>query len=386
MSIWSELAQEALPGLGRMRRLLAHLGHPEEGLPVIQVAGTHGKTSVIGILESTLGVAGVQVGVVTSLDRPHPWEAARLAGKYLCSERLEPLVSQAVWPWEDFAEVGRPTPQEAVLAGALAYFAALKVELVLLERTVGGPWDPTNCVRPQLSLLTQVLPPANAEWEVRGLAQAGVPLLTTAEDEALLAVAEACQAAGAALSLVGSQDVKLVELGWDRAVWRSHSDPFSLGLFETPFLGAYQAPNLAVSLATLAELMGGFGLSRGAVAEGLRSLSLPCRFELVHRGPWVIVDVCQTGVAAHALRRSLAHLPPLEGRRHLLLSHPSSTLAAEMLEILRPAFSRAEEVLPAQLAEAARRWASRLGEEDLLVIAGVYPALWEVRRVFVPSP
>lgn len=386
MSIWSELSQEALPGLARVKRLLAHLGHPEEDLPVIHVAGTHGKTSVIGIIESVLKAANVAVGVVTSLDQPQPWAAARLQGEPLPPERLEALVIQAVRAWEEFEEVGRPTPREAVLAAALAHFAATEAELVLLERTIGGPWDPTNCVRPQLSLLTNIFPPEGAEWEVKGLVQPGVPLLTPVEDEALVALAEACQAAGAALSLVDARDVELLDLRWDRAVWRSLTDPFSLGPFETSFLGAYQAPNLAVSLAALAELLGGYGLSRSAVEEGLRTLSLPCRFELVHRAPWVILDAAQTEVAAQALRLSLAPLPHLLGRQHLLLSHPSATVAKDMLAALRSAFFRVEEVPPSELAEAAQRLASRLGEQDLLVVAGPFPALWEVRRVFIPSP
>ncbi|MFN3346768.1 MAG: hypothetical protein ACK42E_03035, partial [Candidatus Bipolaricaulaceae bacterium] len=225
MSIWSELSREALPGLGRVKRLLARLGHPEEGLPVIQVGGTHGKTSVIGMVESVLNAAGVPVGVVTSLDRPQPWTAARLQGEPLPPERLEGLVVQALRTWEDFVEVGRPTAQEAVLAAALAHFAAQEAALVLLERTIGGPWDPTNCVRPQLSLLTDVFPPEGAEWEAKGLVQSGVPLLTPVEDEAVVAVAEACQAAGAALSLVDARDVELLDLRWERAVWRSLTDP-----------------------------------------------------------------------------------------------------------------------------------------------------------------
>lgn len=385
MSIWSELSREALPGPGRTRELLARLGHPEEGLFAVHVAGTHGKTSVIEILESVLRVAGVPVGVITSFDRPRPWEAARFAGAPLPRERLEALVGQALRPFGDFGGLGRPTVQEAVFAAALAQFAAARAELVLLERHFGGPWDPANCVRPRLSLLTPVVPPESVEWEVKGLAQLGVPLLTTAADVSLLALAEACRSAGAALCLVDPDDVRLLELRWDRAVWHSRSDPFSLGPFETPFLGAYQAQNFAVSLAACAELLGGFSLSRGVIQEGLARVSLPCRFELVHRAPWVILDAAQSVAAAQSLLPSLERLPHLRGRRHLLLAHTSPTLARDMANVLHPAFSEACETAPQALAEAARGWASRLGDGDLLLVVGPLPALWEVRRVFSPT-
>ncbi|MEN3009568.1 MAG: hypothetical protein ABDI20_01050 [Candidatus Bipolaricaulaceae bacterium] len=385
MSIWAELSPEALPGLARVRRLLERLGHPEAGLAAVHVAGAHGKTSVIVFLESILRAAGVPAGALTSSDPRRPWEAARLAGEPVARERLEALVAGAVRPWGDFVDVGRPTPQEAVFAAALAHFAAAGAALVLLERSLGGPWDPTNCVRSQLSLLTHVAPPENAEWEVQGLVQPGVPLLTTA-DEALVALAEACRATGAALSLVDPEDVELLELRWERAVWRSRSDPFSLGPFETPFLGAYQAPNLAVALAACAELLGGLGLSRRAVREGLAQVSLPGRFELVHRAPWVILDAAPSVAAAQALHRALERLPYLAGRRYLLLAHPSATLAQDMLATLRPAFSWAREVAPAELPGAAQSLASRLGEEDLLLVVAPFPALWEVRRVFAAAP
>lgn len=386
MSIWAELSPEALPGLARVRRLLERLGHPEAGLAAVHVAGAHGKTSVIALLESVLRAAGVPAGALTSSDPERPWEAARLAGEPVARERLEALVARAVRPWAGFADVGRPTPQEAVFAAALAHFAAAGAALVLLERSLGGPWDPANCVRPQLSLLTHVAPPENAEWEVRGLAQPGVPLLTTAADAALVALAEACRATGAALSLVDPEDVELLELRWERAVWRSRSDPFSLGPFETPFLGAYQAPNLAVALAACAELLGGLGLSRRAVQEGLAQVSLPGRFELVHRAPWVILDAAPSAAAAQALHRALERLPYLAGRRHLLLAHPSATLAQAMLATLRPAFAWAREVAPAELPGAAQRLASRLGEEDLLLVVAPFPALGEVRRAFAAAP
>ena len=52
-----------------MRRLLALIGHPERHLPpVVHVAGTNGKGSVIAFLRSILEGAGYRVHVYTS---PH---------------------------------------------------------------------------------------------------------------------------------------------------------------------------------------------------------------------------------------------------------------------------------------------------------------------------
>ena len=43
-------------GLKRMRRLLVLLGHPEEHMSVVHVAGTNGKGSVYGLYAASSGI------------------------------------------------------------------------------------------------------------------------------------------------------------------------------------------------------------------------------------------------------------------------------------------------------------------------------------------
>ena len=56
------------PGLGRMRKLLQQLGHPERGLNFIHIAGTNGKGSTAAAIDSILRAAGFFSGLYTS---PH---------------------------------------------------------------------------------------------------------------------------------------------------------------------------------------------------------------------------------------------------------------------------------------------------------------------------
>jgi dihydrofolate synthase/folylpolyglutamate synthase len=59
---------EVKPGLARIDRLLAHLGHPERNFPAIHVTGTNGKGSVVAMLSSIFEAAGYRVGRYTSPD------------------------------------------------------------------------------------------------------------------------------------------------------------------------------------------------------------------------------------------------------------------------------------------------------------------------------
>lgn len=388
---WEKLAREATPSFERMELLLSRLGDPQSGLFVIQVAGTHGKTSVISFLEAVFCAAGLRVGVCTSLDFPDPAQALRLQGERVSPIAVSALLSLALDPWEEFVfGPGRPTMYEALTAVALAHFAKAQADLVVLEASTGHRFDPTNFVRPWLSLLTRVEAgerTAALAWEAAKLARPGVPLLTTAvEDEALEAVARACRTSGAALALVDPEDVELLELRWDRAIWRSRSDPFGLGPFETKFLGAYQRANLSLVLAALAELFGGFPLTREAVREGLSQAYLPGRFELIHSRPWIILDAAQDLGAAQAVLESLDSLPFIPGRRTLLLAHPEERLGQKMGDHLQPAFQEIAHFPPVELPLRLPRVLRGLGENDFLLILGPHAVLQEVRDVVQSSP
>ena len=56
------------PDLGRMRRLLALLGDPHVGLPVLHIGGTAGKGSTATIAAALLTAAGYRTGLHT---KPH---------------------------------------------------------------------------------------------------------------------------------------------------------------------------------------------------------------------------------------------------------------------------------------------------------------------------
>ena len=75
--------------LDRTWRLLERLGHPERRLPpVIHVAGTNGKGSVIAYLRAMLEAAGYRVHVYTSPHLVRFHERIRLAGKLIEEDAL----------------------------------------------------------------------------------------------------------------------------------------------------------------------------------------------------------------------------------------------------------------------------------------------------------
>src|SRR3954452_15417868 len=81
--------------LDRMWRLLGALGHPERQLPpVIHVAGTNGKGSVIAFLRAMLEADGKRVHVYTSPHLVRFNERFRLAGRLASDAELEAALAE----------------------------------------------------------------------------------------------------------------------------------------------------------------------------------------------------------------------------------------------------------------------------------------------------
>ena len=75
-------------GLERLQAALADAGHPEQGYPAVQVAGTNGKGSICALLGSILQQAGLRCGLYRS---PHllSWcERLQVGGDWISPQAL----------------------------------------------------------------------------------------------------------------------------------------------------------------------------------------------------------------------------------------------------------------------------------------------------------
>jgi dihydrofolate synthase/folylpolyglutamate synthase len=136
-------------GLGRMRRLLALLGDPQQRYEAVHVVGTNGKSTAARTIEALLLDAGLRVGTTTS---PHVsgWaERIRVDGR-------EANFDAAIGRVRPIAERVGATQFEVITAAALAEFATAKVDVAVVEAGLGGRLDATNVLRARVVLLTNV--------------------------------------------------------------------------------------------------------------------------------------------------------------------------------------------------------------------------------------
>ncbi|HJQ59636.1 MAG TPA: bifunctional folylpolyglutamate synthase/dihydrofolate synthase, partial [Vineibacter sp.] len=129
--------------LGRIQRLLDALGNPEKQLPpVVHVAGTNGKGSVIAYLRAMLEAAGKRVHVYTSPHLVKFHERIRLAGDLIEEQALVDLIEEC-----ERANGGDAiTFFEITTVAAFLAFSRMPADILLLETGLGGEFDATNVI------------------------------------------------------------------------------------------------------------------------------------------------------------------------------------------------------------------------------------------------
>ncbi len=275
--------------LDRIEALLADLGHPERRLPpVIHVAGTNGKGSVVAYLRAMTEAAGLRAHVYTSPHLVRFAERIRVAGRLLDDADLAGLLEEC-----ERVNAGRPiTFFEITTAAALLAFARQPADVCLLETGLGGRLDATNVVKaPALTALTPIA--LDHQQFLGGRLEA-----IAAEKAGILKPGVACVVADQPRKAGRVIELRSLELGvpllregrdWfvraqgDSMVYEGRGVSLSL---PTPALpGRHQMRNAALAVACLERLRDVVPVPAAAAALGLRTAAWPARLQRLNDGP-----------------------------------------------------------------------------------------------------
>lgn len=140
--------------LAMMHTLLAALGHPEQRVPFIHVAGTNGKGSTVNFMRELLQEAGVRVGAFTSPHLQRMNERMTINGQMIDDAALITYVNTIM----AIVEEQKLTPNffEVMTAITWRYFADKQVDIALIEVGIGGRIDSTNVATPLVSVITSI--------------------------------------------------------------------------------------------------------------------------------------------------------------------------------------------------------------------------------------
>jgi dihydrofolate synthase/folylpolyglutamate synthase len=404
--------------LERMWRLLERLGHPQDRLPpVIHVAGTNGKGSVVAYLRAIIEAAGLSAHVYISPHLVRFHERIRLGKPGGGGEHIGEALLAALLQECEAANGAEPiTFFEITTAAALLAFSRLPADFLLLEVGLGGKLDATNVVeRPRLCVITSVDYDhqhylgdslSAIAGEKAGILKPGVCAVVGPQSDEGLATIERVAAAANAPLLIAGQDWHAFEQH-GALVYQDESGLLDLPLPQLP--GRFQIDNAGIAVAAIRAL-GDPRILNAHVAAGLVSPHWPARMQRL--GPGALRDLVPDDVeiwldgghnpaAGRAVAQSMADLNDRVPRPLVLITgmlktkeaagfiRPFAGLASELIAVTIPGEDNAlpagtlkliaeAQDLPARTAasieDAVREAGARPGPSRILICGSLYLA------------
>ena len=313
LAAWLERIERLHPrqielGLERVRLVAERMALRIEAISII-VGGTNGKGSTCAMLESILLAAGYRVGCYTSPHLMHFNERARINGEPASDEQLieqfeavEAARGDSSLTWFEFTTLA-----------ILRLFERSALDVLILEVGMGGRLDAVNIVDADCSIVT-CIDIDHAEFlgdtrEAIGFEKAHIyrpsrPAICT-DPVPPQSLIDHASSIGADLWRFG-QDFNY---SGDRQQWSYGGRSQRRNSLAYPALrGANQLLNASGVLAALEALRARLPVSAQAIRQGLASVELPGRFQVLAGRPAVVLDVGHNPHAAAHLAANLDNM------------------------------------------------------------------------------
>ena len=312
------------PSLDNINKFMDLMGQPHLSYPVIHITGTNGKGSTTQIITQLLIAHGLQVGTYTS---PH---LETLTERI--SRNNEPISEQdfadCVAAIADIEVIGgvRPSYFEVITAAAFRYFADTAVDVAVIEVGMLGRWDATNVVNSSVAVITNIALDhtefagprlEDIAFEKVGISKPGSVLVVGDANEELREIWNAAESAAVLLRgndfeisenelAVGG---RMIDVRTERAVYKE---------LPLPLHGQHQGDNASIALTAVEEFFGNV-LDIEVVREGFAAVKMPGRFEVLGRGPLVVIDGAHNPAGADVCAQVFFDDFSPEGKRILVV-------------------------------------------------------------------
>lgn len=282
--------------LEKTHRLMEVLGHPEEGLTCIHVAGTNGKGSVSHMLAAIFQSHGYKTGLYTSPHLVDFRERIRINGQPVDEQSVVDFVAK----YKDTFKALQLSFFEMTVGLALHTFKLQKTDIAIIETGMGGRLDSTNVVSPLLSVIT------NIGYDHKDFL--GETLAKIAAEKAGIIKENTPVVIGRRHN---ETDTVFEEIAQQRNAKIHFAQDVEMELPQCSLRGNYQAENIRTVMACL-PLLSRYPLSRESVNTALMNVQnltgLRGRWEILQTHPTVIAD---TGHNEDGLRAVMSQLSEL---------------------------------------------------------------------------
>ncbi len=319
-------------GLETIQRLLNLLGNPQRSVPSAHIGGTNGKGSTAAMLAAILQTAGHRTGLYTSPHLLDFTERIRVNGrpigeaevtqltarlKELCAEHFVHYPMSTPVPQAASDRLPHPTFFELTTAMAFQFFRQEATEAAVVEVGLGGRFDATNVITPQVSVVTNVslehqeyLGRTLSEigGEKAGIVKRDVPVVTATRGEGYEVIRQASVERRAPLIPIQEAYTWTIrESGLDGQTIDLAGPVRRYAGLRIPLAGRHQIENAVVAIAA-AEVLETQGLRVGeaAIRYGLEQARWPGRLQIVSDRPRILLDGAHNPAGAQALAAFVA--------------------------------------------------------------------------------
>lgn len=348
-------------GLENIRAVLTALDHPERAWRSIHIAGTNGKGSVAAMVERGLRAAGVRTGRYTSPHLSAIEERVALDGTPVDSETFAQVTADVLEVADECVKSGAltvtPTFFEVSTAIAFEVFRRAKVDVAVVEVGLGGRFDATNVLTPDITAITSIAfdherhlgrTLSAIAFEKAGIAKPGVPLVIgRLPPEAARRIADVAAEIGAPVFDAHATTT-------DRVY-----PPLKLAL-----AGRHQLENAVVAVAILERWSAVVSeIPTAAIVTGLTQCEWPARLEWLRlpSGADLLIDAAHNPAGAAALATYLEDngLSPLPIVTAIMAD---KDVAGMVTQLSRVASSFVATTVPHQRARTADELADTIRE------------------------
>ena len=304
-------------GLDNVREVLRAFHNPHRKFPSVLVAGSNGKGSVCAFLTRIISLHGFQAGLFTS---PHLVDVEeririndkRIPRKTFCKllTRLREKVEQLI---AENKLLNPPTYFEHLCCLAFLYFAEQKIDIAFLEVGMGGRFDATNVVDPEVSVITTISAEhqkflgeslSQIAFEKSGIIKPGIPVVCGVQKQDAYATIKtrAEELAAPFYGIFDREDnfeQEKTNTGYV-FTFRVNRETYQ---YQTSLPGIHQGRNAAAAI-TAARILDQRWkkLEKDKIIKGIQTTQWEGRLEIISQKPQVLLDGAHNEEGAEALR------------------------------------------------------------------------------------
>ncbi|MBN1755465.1 bifunctional folylpolyglutamate synthase/dihydrofolate synthase [bacterium] len=298
------------PGLDNIRKFCRHLGDPQDKFRSIHIAGTNGKGSVTATVASIIGEVEPDVGIFTSPHLVSFRERIKIGrNNFISKDYIIDFINDN----KSYLTDNGISFFETITAMAFCYFRDNNVPWGVFETGLGGEYDATNVLLPELAIITRIgfdhtrylgndLP--SIARQKAGIIKGDRPTVLGSQDDELSGLFRSeCSNRNSKLYnnnvLVNLVNADYYINGSQISLYLPGMDGFRCFY---PLCGDFQVDNLLTSLTAVRLLnQNGLELSLAQIKSGIEKLYWPGRFEILSESPFIIADVAHNEMSFNSL-------------------------------------------------------------------------------------